>query len=147
MMDCCRGLTLWLNLLLLCFLLLLNLAPSCYMFTTNILHTSQGGKSLDNQDQDRSSGATHSPSSGLMGPGFTAATAWKMSDERRLYEHLMANYDNTIRPVINAKEPVVIRLGITLTQIFDLDEKNQVLTTNVWLDQVSLSSATHKLLT
>nr|XP_027196944.1 acetylcholine receptor subunit alpha-type acr-16-like [Dermatophagoides pteronyssinus] len=59
----------------------------------------------------------------------------QMNDERRLFNYLMRNYDNTIRPVRNASKPINIRLGITLTQIFDLDEKNQVLTTNVWLDQ------------
>lgn len=57
------------------------------------------------------------------------------NEERRLFNYLMRNYDNTIRPVLNATTPVTIRLGITLTQIFDLDEKNQVLTTLVWLDQ------------
>ncbi|XP_054152688.1 neuronal acetylcholine receptor subunit alpha-10-like [Oppia nitens] len=59
----------------------------------------------------------------------------RTNDERRLVDYLMTNYDNNIRPVLNASQPVIIRLGITLTQIFDLDEKNQVLTTNVWLDQ------------
>ncbi|KAF7493101.1 Neuronal acetylcholine receptor subunit alpha-10 [Sarcoptes scabiei] len=57
------------------------------------------------------------------------------NDERRLLTYLMRNYDNTIRPVNDAMKPINIRLGITLTQIFDLDEKNQVLTTNIWLDQ------------
>lgn len=42
------------------------------------------------------------------------------NDERRLFNYLMRNYDNTIRPVINASKPINIRLGITLTQIFDL---------------------------
>ncbi|XP_064474752.1 neuronal acetylcholine receptor subunit alpha-10-like isoform X2 [Ornithodoros turicata] len=57
------------------------------------------------------------------------------NDEKRLLETLMRGYDNSVRPVKNSSDPVIIRLGITLTQIFDLDEKNQVLTTNVWLDQ------------
>merc|ERR1719495_784034 len=47
----------------------------------------------------------------------------------------MSNYDREVRPVYNASHPVVVRVGITLTQIFDMDEKNQVLTTNIWLDQ------------
>ena len=42
------------------------------------------------------------------------------NDERRLFNYLMRNYDNTIRPVHNASKPINIRLGITLTQIFDL---------------------------
>lgn len=59
------------------------------------------------------------------------------NDEKRLLQYLMRNYDPNIRPLRDSSSPVIIRLGITLTQIFDLDEKNQVLTTNVWLDQVT----------
>lgn len=57
------------------------------------------------------------------------------SQEKRLVDWLMRDYDADVRPVKNSSEPVIIRLGITLTQIFDLDEKNQVLTTIIWLDQ------------
>ena len=42
------------------------------------------------------------------------------NDERRLFNYLMRNYDSTVRPVLNASSPINIRLGITLTQIFDL---------------------------
>ena len=59
------------------------------------------------------------------------------SDEHRLFRKLMKNYEKSVRPVINSSTTVVVRLGITLTQIFDMDERNQVLTVNVWLDQVS----------
>ena len=45
--------------------------------------------------------------------------------ERRLLEYLMRNYDNTIRPVRDAASPVVIKLGITLTQIVDLVSKRR----------------------
>ncbi|KAI0214558.1 Acetylcholine receptor subunit alpha-L1, partial [Lamellibrachia satsuma] len=58
-----------------------------------------------------------------------------LSDEQRLYRRLMRHLDKAVRPVRNSSSPVVVKLGITLTQIFDLDERNQVLTTNVWLDQ------------
>ncbi|KAK7491761.1 hypothetical protein BaRGS_00017017 [Batillaria attramentaria] len=57
-----------------------------------------------------------------------------VTDEQRLYRRLRMNLDPYTRPVYNASHPVVVKIGITLTQIFDLDEKNQVLTTNVWLD-------------
>eukprot|EP00090_Calanus_glacialis_P013356 TRINITY_DN21999_c0_g1_i1.p1 TRINITY_DN21999_c0_g1~~TRINITY_DN21999_c0_g1_i1.p1 ORF type:complete len:548 (-),score=90.05 TRINITY_DN21999_c0_g1_i1:452-2095(-) len=59
----------------------------------------------------------------------------KMQEESRLLNYLMANYDREVRPVYNASKAVVVRVGITLTQIFDMDEKNQVMTTNIWLDQ------------
>ncbi|XP_052822185.1 acetylcholine receptor subunit alpha-type acr-16 [Octopus bimaculoides] len=58
-----------------------------------------------------------------------------ITDEQRLLLALMADYDKATRPVFNASHPVNVYLGITLTQIFDVDERNQVLTTNIWLDQ------------
>ncbi|KAH9370193.1 hypothetical protein HPB48_019372 [Haemaphysalis longicornis] len=42
------------------------------------------------------------------------------SQEKRLVDWLMRDYDADVRPVKNSSEPVIIRLGITLTQIFDL---------------------------
>ena len=45
------------------------------------------------------------------------------NDEKRLLDALMWGYDRNVRPVINASHPVVIQLGITLTQIFDMVRK------------------------
>ncbi|XP_064620948.1 neuronal acetylcholine receptor subunit alpha-10-like [Lineus longissimus] len=58
-----------------------------------------------------------------------------LSDEQRLLYYIMTNYENSVRPVQNASQTVNIDLGITLNQIFDVDERNQVLTTHIWLDQ------------
>ncbi|VDO96080.1 unnamed protein product [Heligmosomoides polygyrus] len=49
--------------------------------------------------------------------------------------HLMKDYEKAVRPVRNASHTVTVRLGMTMTNIFDMDERNQVLTINVWLDQ------------
>ncbi|CAC5399587.1 CHRNN [Mytilus coruscus] len=57
-----------------------------------------------------------------------------MSAEHRLMIKLMKGYEKSIRPVMNSSEAVDIKLGLALTQILDLDEKNQVLTTNVWME-------------
>ena len=43
-----------------------------------------------------------------------------LTDEQRLLRRLMRNYDSNTRPVFNASHAVVVRLGITLNQIFDL---------------------------
>nr|XP_046180792.1 neuronal acetylcholine receptor subunit alpha-7-like isoform X1 [Oncorhynchus gorbuscha]XP_046180793.1 neuronal acetylcholine receptor subunit alpha-7-like isoform X1 [Oncorhynchus gorbuscha]XP_046180794.1 neuronal acetylcholine receptor subunit alpha-7-like isoform X1 [Oncorhynchus gorbuscha] len=53
--------------------------------------------------------------------------------QRRLYKELMANYNRLERPVINDSSPLLVELGMTLLQIIDVDEKNQVLMTNAWL--------------
>nr|XP_012219899.1 PREDICTED: neuronal acetylcholine receptor subunit alpha-7-like isoform X5 [Linepithema humile] len=53
--------------------------------------------------------------------------------EKRLLNHLLANYNTLERPVANESEPLEVKFGITLQQIIDVDEKNQILTTNAWL--------------
>ena len=44
----------------------------------------------------------------------------RMQEESRLLNYLMGKYDREVRPVYNASKPVVVRVGITLTQIFDM---------------------------
>ncbi|KAI2808030.1 hypothetical protein BLOT_005972 [Blomia tropicalis] len=68
-------------------------------------------------------------------PNWADYSQEQTNEERRLFNYLMRNYDTNIRPIKNSSMAIHIRLGITLAQIFDLDEKNQVLTTNIWLDQ------------
>uniref|UniRef100_H3D3A9 Neuronal acetylcholine receptor subunit alpha-7 n=1 Tax=Tetraodon nigroviridis TaxID=99883 RepID=H3D3A9_TETNG len=53
--------------------------------------------------------------------------------QRKLYNDLMVNYNRLERPVLNDSAPIVVELGFTLRQIIDVDEKNQVLITNAWL--------------
>ncbi|XP_043571243.1 neuronal acetylcholine receptor subunit alpha-7 isoform X2 [Chiloscyllium plagiosum] len=53
--------------------------------------------------------------------------------QRKLYRDLLKNYNRLERPVLNESQPLTVDLGVTLIQIIDVDEKNQVLITNVWL--------------
>ena len=76
-----------------------------------------------------------------------------------LLEDLLAYYNKLERPVANESEAVVLTFGLTLQQIIDVvcrplcngtkiffkylflqDEKNQILTTNVWLNLVRSNS-------
>ncbi|GAB6031191.1 Acetylcholine Receptor [Chamberlinius hualienensis] len=54
--------------------------------------------------------------------------------ERRLLNDLLRSYNNLERPVGNESEPIIISFGLTLQQIIDVDEKNQIITTNIWLN-------------
>merc|ERR1719499_1998790 len=54
--------------------------------------------------------------------------------ERRLLTDLMDHYQRLERPVANESLAVTVKFGLTLQQIMDVDEKNQILTTNVWLN-------------
>ncbi len=71
-----------------------------------------------------------------------------MSDEKRLIKHLLDNYERVGlvgRPVYNTSETVRVNYGLALIQILDLDEKNQVLTTNVWSRYVSTTYSIHSI--
>lgn len=42
------------------------------------------------------------------------------TDETRLIEKILHNYNNAARPVYNASQTVTVKFGITLTQISDM---------------------------
>ncbi|NXF21710.1 ACHA7 protein, partial [Rhodinocichla rosea] len=54
-------------------------------------------------------------------------------NQRRLYRELLRNYNRLERPVVNDSQPLIVELQLSLLQIIDVDEKNQVLITNAWL--------------
>uniref|UniRef100_A0A8D8QPX0 Neuronal acetylcholine receptor subunit alpha-10 n=2 Tax=Cacopsylla melanoneura TaxID=428564 RepID=A0A8D8QPX0_9HEMI len=60
------------------------------------------------------------------------------ADEReyRLTKFLMQDYDPSIRPAENSLNPLEVSFGVSLHHIIDVDEKNQILTTNCWLTQI-----------
>ncbi|KAG7327255.1 hypothetical protein KOW79_008861 [Hemibagrus wyckioides] len=53
--------------------------------------------------------------------------------QRRLYRDLMKDYNPLERPVFNDTQSLTVNFSFSLMQIMDVDEKNQVLTTNIWL--------------
>ena len=71
---------------------------------------------------------------------FSFPESISLSDEKRLIKKLLKNYESAGiigRPVQNTSDKVVVEYGLGLIQILDLDEKNQVLTINVWSRYVS----------
>jgi nicotinic acetylcholine receptor, invertebrate len=48
---------------------------------------------------------------------------------------LIKDYNRLIRPVGNNSDRLIVHLGLKLTQIIDVDERNQIMTANVWLRQ------------
>jgi hypothetical protein len=59
-------------------------------------------------------------------------------DEQLLISSLLFNYDASARPVYNASQSVEVKFGMSFIQICDMDERNQILTTNVWLELASV---------
>ncbi|CAJ0923110.1 unnamed protein product, partial [Mesorhabditis belari] len=54
--------------------------------------------------------------------------------ESQLYEDLLYDYNRIPRPVRNSSDILTVDVGASLIRIIDVDEKNQVLTTNLWLE-------------
>ncbi|ESP05434.1 hypothetical protein LOTGIDRAFT_52481, partial [Lottia gigantea] len=57
-----------------------------------------------------------------------------LPDEQRLLHKLFSNYDTSVRPVFNSSHRVVVSFNYNLIQVMDMDEKNQILTLNAWLE-------------
>uniref|UniRef100_A0A8C6V539 Cholinergic receptor nicotinic alpha 2 subunit n=1 Tax=Naja naja TaxID=35670 RepID=A0A8C6V539_NAJNA len=55
--------------------------------------------------------------------------------EERLFRYLFHAYNRWSRPVPNTSDVVIVRFGLSIAQLIDVDEKNQMMTTNVWLKQ------------
>ncbi|XP_060066981.1 neuronal acetylcholine receptor subunit alpha-10-like [Ylistrum balloti] len=54
--------------------------------------------------------------------------------EYRLVRDLLRNYEKRIMPSQNSSKPLNVKFGVALAQIIDVDEKNQIITTNCWLN-------------
>ncbi|XP_050419433.1 neuronal acetylcholine receptor subunit alpha-10 isoform X2 [Patella vulgata] len=55
--------------------------------------------------------------------------------EYRLVRDVMKRYDKRVRPAINSTAVLNVTFGVALAQIIDVDEKNQIITTNCWINQ------------
>ncbi|XP_071772519.1 neuronal acetylcholine receptor subunit alpha-2 [Centroberyx gerrardi] len=55
--------------------------------------------------------------------------------EDELFKRLFIGYNKWSRPVPNITDVVIVKFGLSIAQLIDVDEKNQMMTTNVWLKQ------------
>lgn len=53
-------------------------------------------------------------------------------DEERLVRDLFRDYNRLIRPVEHPNQTVEVELGLSFVQLINVNEKNQVMTSNVW---------------
>ncbi|XP_067880072.1 acetylcholine receptor subunit epsilon [Heterodontus francisci] len=56
------------------------------------------------------------------------------NEEEKLLNKLMANYDKRIRPAKFYGDIIDVTLKLTLTNLISLNEKEEMLTTNVWIE-------------
>lgn len=59
-------------------------------------------------------------------------------NERFLIKTLLDKLNPLERPVANESESLNVQFGITLQQIIEIDEKNQIFIANIWLQYVSV---------
>ena len=57
--------------------------------------------------------------------------------EYRLTHDLLDGYDKSIRPSSHHNLTLNVTFGLALAQIIDVDERNMIITTNCWLNQVT----------
>lgn len=63
-----------------------------------------------------------------------------VSHEKKLIRHLLAEYEKqgeNGRPIVELSDVILVNFSLSLIQIMDVDEKNQVLKTSVWYQYVS----------
>ncbi|XP_037078517.1 acetylcholine receptor subunit alpha-like isoform X2 [Pollicipes pollicipes] len=56
-------------------------------------------------------------------------------DAKRLYDDLLSNYNKLVRPVVNVTDPLKVQIKLKLSQLIDVNLKNQIMTTNLWVEQ------------
>ncbi|XP_053713206.1 neuronal acetylcholine receptor subunit beta-2-like isoform X1 [Synchiropus splendidus] len=65
------------------------------------------------------------------------SSSWAENAEERLVNHLLGpeRYNKLIRPAVNKSQQVTISLQVSLSQLISVNEREQIMTTNVWLSQ------------
>ncbi|XP_030221600.1 LOW QUALITY PROTEIN: neuronal acetylcholine receptor subunit alpha-2-like [Gadus morhua] len=71
----------------------------------------------------------------LSGPSQVGSQGARGHAEERLLKDLFVRYNKLSRPVANTSDVVLVRFGLSIAQLIDVDEKNQMMTTNVWVKQ------------
>jgi nicotinic acetylcholine receptor len=67
---------------------------------------------------------------------FNSIEVYGHAEAKRLLYELMKDYNKHVLPVPSINQTVNVTLGLKLSQLSDIDERNQIMTTNVWLQHV-----------
>ncbi|XP_034265399.1 neuronal acetylcholine receptor subunit alpha-5 isoform X4 [Pantherophis guttatus] len=65
----------------------------------------------------------------------TSEPSFIAKSEDRLFKYLFEDYERWVRPVEHLNDTIKVKFGLAISQLVDVDEKNQLMTTNVWLKQ------------
>jgi len=67
---------------------------------------------------------------------FNFPVAKASTNEQELINYLFEHYKPEVRPVVKDSDAVDVTLGLTISQVIDVDEKNQIFTVSVFMRQV-----------
>uniref|UniRef100_A0A8C9UXC0 Cholinergic receptor, nicotinic, alpha 1 (muscle) n=1 Tax=Scleropages formosus TaxID=113540 RepID=A0A8C9UXC0_SCLFO len=70
----------------------------------------------------------------------SVGSSWGSEDESRLFKTLFKGYNKVARPVSHSKEAVVVTVGLQLIQLVNVDEVNEIVTSNVRIKQVCMAA-------
>nr|XP_045626488.1 acetylcholine receptor subunit alpha-like isoform X3 [Procambarus clarkii] len=71
----------------------------------------------------------------LLVAGSLAPAECGNPDAKRLYDDLLSNYNKLVRPVVNVTDVLTVMIKLKLSQLIDVNLKNQIMTTNLWVEQ------------
>jgi hypothetical protein len=95
------------------------LCPLNILSTSNVAAGSDASDGASNASVVAAS-AIAAAGVGVLGNSVDAGGLSKIPDEQRLLRKLMANYDQSVRPVFNISHSVVVNFSLTLVQIMDM---------------------------
>nr|XP_009929559.1 PREDICTED: acetylcholine receptor subunit gamma [Opisthocomus hoazin] len=64
------------------------------------------------------------------------------NQEEKLLQDLMVNYNRHLRPALHGDQIIDVHLKLTLTNLISLNEREETLTTNVWIEMGASSPGT-----
>uniref|UniRef100_V9KTW6 Acetylcholine receptor gamma subunit n=1 Tax=Callorhinchus milii TaxID=7868 RepID=V9KTW6_CALMI len=70
----------------------------------------------------------------LLSLSLCSEAVWGVNQEERLFKTLMSNYNPEIRPSKSYSDIIDVHLKLILTNLISLNEKEETLTTNVWIE-------------
>ncbi|XP_061451065.1 LOW QUALITY PROTEIN: neuronal acetylcholine receptor subunit alpha-5 [Rhineura floridana] len=101
--------------------------PTCLLFQLLLLpHLLEG--TLE-------SGGVGAPFLGNVRSAGTSEPSFIAKSEDRLFKYLFDDYERWVCPVEHLNDTIKVKFGLAISQLVDVDEKNQLMTTNVWLKQ------------
>lgn len=74
-------------------------------------------------------------------PTRATETVTQISAEQQVYSRIRKGYEASFRPLLNPNSSLVVQVKVKLQQLVALNERTQVLTTLVFIEQVGVAKS------